>query len=366
MEKKTIWYDARDLKNRDTTLSLICNLRYTHIIINRQMLSELRLPGRMNIILEMNKSEELDEAIPSKVLILSKDISILEKAHSKGFKTVLYECIYNKESMECASQYRYVIDYLFVEIASDSNIPLELLIAKLQGKGVRLLKAVKSHQDTEIAFGVMEVGSDGVVLQTEDLNEITKVDAYMDKASMGKLDLVKGKVIEVQHIGMGRRICIDTTTILNQNEGMLIGSTSQGGILVSSETHFLPYMDLRPFRVNAGAVHSYIWIPEGNTAYLTELKAGSRVLCVDVEGRTREVSVGRVKNEVRPLLKIEAEAKGVRVNVIVQDDWHIRIFGGDGEVKNASNIKIGDELLTYICEGGRHVGLKIDETLCER
>ena len=129
---------------------------------------------------------------------------------------------------------------------------------------------------------------------------------------------------------------------------MLIGSTSEGGILVSSETHFLPYMELRPFRVNAGAVHSYVWAPDGMTAYLTELKAGSRLLCVDTEGNTREVSVGRVKTELRPLLKIEVEAEGVNINVIVQDDWHIRILGGNGEPRNASTLKPGDELLAYI------------------
>lgn len=32
---------------------------------------------------------------------------------------------------------------------------------------------------------------------------------------------------------------------------------------------------------------------------------------------------------------------------------------------NASAIKIGDELLAYFCEGGRHVGIKIDEFLEE-
>jgi 3-amino-4-hydroxybenzoic acid synthase len=153
---------------------------------------------------------------------------------------------------------------------------------------------------------------------------------------------------------------------MTQEEGMIIGSTSTGGLLVSSETHFLPYMELRPFRVNAGAVHSYIWSFNNQTAYLTELKAGSRVICVDVEGNSREVCVGRVKTELRPLLKIEVETKGLRINAIVQDDWHIRIFGGDGTPRNASAIKVGDELLTYVCEGGRHVGIKIDETLEER
>jgi 3-dehydroquinate synthase II/3-amino-4-hydroxybenzoic acid synthase len=225
---------------------------------------------------------------------------------------------------------------------------------------------VKTRLDAQIAFGVMEVGSDGVILSTEDIEQILEVNAYMDKQERGKVELVRGTVVNVQHIGMGHRVCIDTTTIMEKNEGMIIGSTSQGGLLISSETHFLPYMELRPFRVNAGAVHSYVWTPGEMTGYLTELKGGSKVLCVDIEGNTREASVGRIKTEVRPLLKIEVEAAGTRINAIIQDDWHIRIFGADGEVRNASEIKPGDELMAYVCQGGRHVGIKIDETIDEK
>lgn len=164
---------------------------------------------------------------------------------------------------------------------------------------------------------------------------------------------------------MGKRVCIDTVDCLKQNEGMLVGSKSCGGVLVSSETHYLPYMDLRPFRVNAGAIHSYIWGPDDMSPYLSDLKAGSKVLCVDTEGNAREVIVGRTKIETRPLLMITVKAKGESLNVIVQDDWHIRIFGADGKVKNASQIKCGDELLVYVCDSGRHVGIKIEENLEE-
>ena len=66
---------------------------------------------------------------------------------------------------------------------------------------------------------------------------------------------------------------------------------------------------------------------------------------------------------MRPLLKIEVEVNGLQINAIVQDDWHIRIFGGAAEVFNASTIQKGDELLVYLCQGGRHVGVKIDEML---
>jgi 3-amino-4-hydroxybenzoic acid synthase len=185
----------------------------------------------------------------------------------------------------------------------------------------------------------------------------------------GALPAVELKTLQVtltRHIGMGWRSCVDTTGLMNQEEGMLVGSTSAGGILVCSETHYLPYMNLRPFRVNAGAVHSYIWMPEQTAGYLTELEVGSRVLCVNWKGEARELTVGRVKTEIRPLLLIKGRIDGTELNVIVQDDWHIRLMGADGQPQNATMIQPGANLLGFLCKQGRHVGISVNETIIER
>ncbi|MCX8130919.1 MAG: 3-dehydroquinate synthase II [Clostridia bacterium] len=362
---KMICFDARSLKDEEIIMPKVYNLRYRCIMIGFDMLKRITPPGRMKIIVELNDEANLGD-VPDTAIVFSKKTEILYKAKERGYKTAAFAKVSNYEGMDEAWKTGEKFDYLVVELVDETNIPLELLIARLQSKDTVLLKVVNNCQDAEIAFGVMESGSDGVVLRTDDLQEIMEVDKLMEKEEIGKIELVKAKVIDVQHIGMGYRACIDTTNLLGTNEGMIVGSTSNGGLLVSSETHFLPYMELRPFRVNAGAVHSYVWMPDGMTGYITELKAGSKVLCVDTEGNTREVSVGRVKIEMRPLLKIESEFNGIRINTIVQDDWHIRIFGGNGEVRNASTIKAGDEMMAYVCNGGRHVGIKIDERLEER
>lgn len=122
----------------------------------------------------------------------------------------------------------------------------------------------------------------------------------------------------------------------------------------------------RPFRVNAGAVHSYVWMPGDAAEYITDLAAGSKVLCIDTKGNARTLSVGRIKTETRPLLLIKGKVQDCELNVIVQDDWHIRVMGADGKPRNATEIKPGDELLAYVCKPGRHVGIKVDETIIER
>jgi len=166
---------------------------------------------------------------------------------------------------------------------------------------------------------------------------------------------------------MGYRACIDTGTLFDDDEGMLVGSTSQGGILCCPEVYFLPYMELRPFRVNAGAVHSYVYNTNDRTDYMSELKAGSNVMLVNSKGRVRTAPVGRVKIEKRPLRIIEVEfPNGEEVNVIMQDDWHVRIFSDKAKPLNISELKAGDKVLGYVTEVGRHVGIKIDENIIEK
>lgn len=50
----------------------------------------------------------------------------------------------------------------------------------------------------------------------------------MNKSKITKLNLVNAKVTEVRHIGMGKRVWVDTVDKMSQNEGMIVGSTSNG------------------------------------------------------------------------------------------------------------------------------------------
>ena len=182
------------------------------------------------------------------------------------------------------------------------------------------------------------------------------------KEGTAALELVELEVVSVAHVGMGERACVDTCTYLSKDEGILVGSFSKGMVLCVSETHPLPYMPTRPFRVNAGAIMSYTMSLAGRTQYLSELRAGSKLLAVDIKGNTREVIVGRVKIESRPLLSINAvAADGTEVNLIVQDDWHVRILGPGGTVLNSTELQPGDKLLGHLPVEDRHVGYAISE-----
>jgi len=244
-------------------------------------------------------------------------------------------------------------------------IPLENLIAHLQGSGTRLLVEVHDAAEAKLVFETMEVGVDGILLTPDSSNEIRAVRGLLESARQ-EVSLVRAKVTSVRPIGLGDRVCVDTCSLLRDGEGMLVGNSSAGLFLVHAETVETGYVAARPFRVNAGAVHAYIYLPGGQTKYLSELRAGDEVLAVDSEGRARAVIVGRIKVERRPLLLLEAEADGLRHTTIVQNAETIRFVTPDGGSVAVGQVKAGDEVLLRVEEGGRHFGMRIRETIAER
>jgi 3-amino-4-hydroxybenzoic acid synthase len=364
--KREVWLDGRQIPiSREDIWSFINNSNLSNIVVTLEQSKNLCFPLKTKLITEITNLHDLEE-VPQGQIVLGTDYELLEKAKQKGYSNCMFYNIAGQDALEKASREADNFDFVVIDFDLPTNIPLELILAKLQQSKTIILKRETTFEAAEVAFGVMERGSDGVVLVTDDLNEIIEASDYLTSQSEYLLKLQTLVVEEISHIGMGLRACIDTTGIMTQEEGMLIGSTSAGGIFVCSETHYLPYMNLRPFRVNAGAVHSYIWMPNDTAEYLTDLKAGSKVLCVNTKGEARELTVGRVKMEVRPLLLIKGKADQVELNVIVQDDWHIRLMGANGEPKNATTIRSGDKLLSFISTPGRHVGIRVAETIIER
>lgn len=247
-----------------------------------------------------------------------------------------------------------------------TKIPLEIVLAAADRAPGNIVTVVADIEEAEIVFGVLERGSDGVMMPPKKVGDATGLKAAADSAP-ADLNLVELRVKRITHVGMGERACVDTCTYFREDEGILVGSHSKGMILCVSETHPLPYMPTRPFRVNAGAIHSYTLGQNERTNYLSELRAGSKIMAIDVKGHTRMVTVGRVKIESRPLLSIEAVApNGQTVNLILQDDWHVRVLGPGGVVFNSTELKPDDVLLGYLPTEDRHVGYPIDEFCLEQ
>jgi 3-dehydroquinate synthase II len=240
-------------------------------------------------------------------------------------------------------------------------IPLENLIPR---RG-NMMVEVPDAEQARLMISVMEKGVDGVVLDTSDPDQIRKAVALVH-AVLPTLDLVPAAVTAVRPLGMGDRVCIDTVTNMEPGEGMLVGNSGSGFLLVHSETVENPYVATRPFRVNAGAVHAYVLLPGDATKYLSELRAGDEVLIVRHDGRTQVSYVGRNKTERRPMLLVEATVGAETISLVLQNAETIRLTSPGGEPISVAALKPGDEVLAYLQRGGRHFGRAVEETISER
>lgn len=250
---------------------------------------------------------------------------------------------------------------LIIRTGNWKIIPLENIIA--QRKGIVL--EVKNAEEARLALGILEKGVDGVIVDSRDAQEIKKVSKIV-KDSQAKLPLVKAKISNIRHTGMGDRVCIDTCTNMKIGEGMLVGNTSGGMFLVHSESIENPYVAARPFRVNAGGVHAYVRTPDGKTKYLADLRSGDEVEIVDHKGNTQAAIIGRNKIEKRPLILIEAKVGKAIVSLVLQNAETIRLTKPSGKPVSIVKLKKGDEVLVFIERSGRHFGMKVEETIVEK
>ncbi|MEV1065806.1 3-dehydroquinate synthase II family protein [Streptomyces sp. NPDC050263] len=253
------------------------------------------------------------------------------------------------------------LPYTVIHFADPTKIPLEIVLAAAESAEGKLVTVVDGLEEAAIVFDVLERGSDGILFTPRSADDVFAL-ARLLEATTPQLELSTLTVESIRHVGLGDRVCVDTCSHFEEDEGILVGSYSSGFVLCCSETHPLPYMPTRPFRVNAGALHSYTLGPDNRTNYLSEVGSGSALLAVGADGRTRRVVVGRAKLESRPLLEIRTHAEDGRlVSLTVQDDWHVRVLGPGGKVLNVTELRAGDELLGYLAADKRHVGLPIGE-----
>ncbi|MBW2197233.1 MAG: 3-dehydroquinate synthase II [Deltaproteobacteria bacterium] len=230
-------------------------------------------------------------------------------------------------------------------------IPLENLIAK----GADIIAQVKTLDEAQTAFGILEKGVGHVLFHADDVMELKKVLSWL-RSEGDKISLQTAEIVEVRPVGMGDRVCVDTCTSMGMGQGMLVGNSSSA----------LFYVSPRPFRVNAGPVHSYTRIPGGKTRYLSELSAGDQVLIVDFKGNTSTGIVGRLKIEKRPLMLIKAVFDGKEIAAIVQNAETIRLTDPEGNALSVVSLVPGDKVLVAMEEGGRHFGIKIEESITEK
>ena len=304
------------------------------------------------------ESEEAD-------VLICKTIDDLKKAELSGrvsgyFKKVLS----NDDITEIAQAAESGSEIVVVEAFDWKIIPLENIIAKLHKSRTKIYATAKNANEVRIMFGVLELGVDGVILSTNNVNEVNQSRQYLENMVF---PIETAKIIDIKDVGMGERVCVDTVSMLRTGEGMLIGSRSNFMFLVHNESVGSSFTSPRPFRVNAGAVYCYTITPDGNTKYLSEIESGTEILIINKEGTSRRATVGRAKIETRPLRLIRAEIGNEIGTVILQNAETIRFITDNGNLIPVTELKLGDEVLAYTkMPSGRHFGLEVKEFIVEK
>lgn len=302
---------------------------------------------------------------PDADLVICKTIRDIQKLKSVGKVAGFLKRVSNNEDIdEIGRASQAGADFVIVEAEDWKIIPLENVIAKLHKSSTKVYTSIKNAEEIRTMFSVLELGVDGVIFSTDNEKEVNELRNYLDAFVFS---IKSAKILDVSDVGTGERVCVDTTSMLQLGEGMLIGSKSNFLFLIHNESVGSSFTSPRPFRVNAGAVYCYTVMPDGKTKYLSEIEAGSEVLIVKNDGSSRRVTVGRSKIETRPLRLIRAEIEGETGTIILQNAETIRFTKSDGTLLPVTEARVGDEILCYIKPpSGRHFGMEVKEFIVEK
>lgn len=291
-------------------------------------------------------------------------------------------------------------DWVHLDSSTDSDwsmIPAENVISVSQQTPTRLaVTALTAQQVPGLAFA-LELGVDALVLAppTDGKGEALWEAAAIARAQRAERDelapsdetsdereradgptLTTGTVTAVETGGVGDRVALDFTSLLRMGEGALVGSSAKLLGLVHGETIRGELVPARPFRVNAGPVHSYILLGDGRTKYLEEVAPGDEVLVIDAHGEARALVVGRCKIEPRPLLLVSfevAEANGASTmsgQLFLQQAETVRVVVERADEvftpKSVTELRAGDRLRVRRTLRGTHVGREISARVEER
>jgi len=291
----------------------------------------------------------------------SADLSALRSGGANGGYVHIFDEDYEAFAEAVAAE----ADYTMVVAEDWQIIPLENLIARV-GEETELIAGVQTAEDARTAYETLEIGADAVLLDTDNPDEIRETVEVRDAVGRERLDLEYAEITAIEQTGSADRVCVDTGSIMDHDEGMLVGSMARGLFFVHAETAESPYVASRPFRVNAGAVHAYARTPGGETTYLSEFSSGDEVQIVDRDGNTREAIVGRVKIEKRPMFRIQAETEsGDRIETLLQNAETIKVATPEGRIA-VTDLEVGDEVLVYHEDTARHFGEAVEESIIEK
>ena len=176
----------------------------------------------------------------------------------------------------------------------------------------------------------------------------------------------EARIVSLESAGVGERVCIDLTRRITEGQGAATGSISGKLCLIHGETISSEYVPNRPFRINAGAIHSYILMADGKTKYMSELETGDEIAILSSPGYIETAVIGRLKIEIRPLLVVRFEISGEEGQTVVQQAETVRFVSPTGKAVSVTDAKAGDKITVFTDDRVRHIGIALDGGMVEK
>ena len=269
------------------------------------------------------------------------------------------------------------VEWILLTFQDWSMIPIENVIAATESTPTKVAAQIMKPVEAQGAGFALDIGVDAL-LCTEDclesalivksirLEESTSEDSCPEDREQ-QIDLSLMTITDIQEGHSGDRVCVDLLSMLEEGEGMLVGSTAKAFVLIHGETIASKYVPTRPFRVNAGSVDAYTNMADGTTKYLSELKSSDEVLITRNDGTSRKATIGRMKIETRPFILLRFKDENANEgHVFIQQAETVRLVLLNGEVCSVTDLSVGDCVFGHSSTSTRHVGQSISAPSEER
>ena len=262
-----------------------------------------------------------------------------------------------------------LVPWILVRCSDWTMVPLENLVAASRGTSTRIAAAIDKEVELNGAAFALGGGVDAILVPSRLVEgAVTVLGGRWDKeeAEDSEVAIEEARILSIEGAGVGERVCVDLTRRINDGQGMAVGSISGKLCLIHGETIKSEYVPTRPFRVNAGAIHSYVLMADGKTKYLSELTSGEEVAILSSSGNQERATIGRLKVETRPLLLIRFDAPSSQGQIVVQQAETVRLISSDGSAISVTNAKEDDKIFVLADKRARHVGFALNAEVNER
>ncbi|MGB0174079.1 MAG: 3-dehydroquinate synthase II [Candidatus Poseidoniaceae archaeon] len=269
------------------------------------------------------------------------------------------------------------VEWILLTFEDWSMIPIENVIAATESTPTKVAAQITKPVEAQGAGFALDIGVDAL-LCTEDclesalivksirLEESTLGDSFHEENEQ-HVEVSLMTIVDIKEGHSGDRVCIDLLSLLEEGEGMLVGSTAKAFVLIHGETIASKYVPTRPFRVNAGSVEAYTYMADGTTKYLSELTSGDEVLITRNDGTLRTASIGRMKIETRPFILLRFKDENANEgHVFIQQAETVRLVLETGKACSVTDLTVGDRVIGHSSTSTRHVGQSISAPSEER